>query len=159
MSDVTDLFPDPFVRSILRVLADAGFWNTASEIARELVGANPAAPLSVRQQEQICAKVIQQNILRPFEAWEKIMLLRQGKELKTSKEKFLQAVDADGFRRVLGSSFYKHHIEKISKIVDSLKSGPEPTPDPDDGPDDPPDAPTSKPLAPRPVKKIPGRLR
>ncbi|MEH2683226.1 hypothetical protein GFM11_27520 [Rhizobium leguminosarum bv. viciae] len=145
---------DPFAAAIARSLHSKGFVRTSATILEkigigylneEAEGGSPASrPYSPFEQRQVCADVIEQNVILPYAAWEACTLQLRGEELlpetwreERELEELLLVTAAAGGSRQLGSFSYRKPIEKLRATIDRLR-GMEP-PAPEGGP--PPSSP------------------
>ncbi len=124
--------PDPFIASLFSELATAGFYNTALEGVRRIGDGKNGKAFDVEEQEAIVADVIQHNIIFPYEAWRRIIDLRDKDEKEVSEEHFLMVLDDTGVELPLGSPDYGPFIARLRTIVKRLRSGP-PSSDPSPG--------------------------
>lgn len=115
---------DDFIISSLQELFDAGFIDTAREIARTIADGEVGRPYKTVQQESITADIIEHNIIRPFEAWQKIVKTHGPNDQGDKDEKFLIIVDQSGQQVSLGSHSYGPSIKALREFVRDLRFSP-----------------------------------
>lgn len=138
-------FPvDPFAAAIAQELHSRGFVRTAASILLAIadgstdnleIGQTRRAYTSFEQQ-QVCADLIEQNIILPYAAWEACVLQLGDEELipeTKADERVLEnrllvtTAAADGARR-LGSFSYRKPIENLLDTVNRLRGMEPPSP-------------------------------
>lgn len=145
MAFKVEKFSSEIARSLLRM----GFRKTSVKILEKIETGKPALPrtddglpdkqmesFSPWEQQQICADMIEQNIILRYALWEASALLISGQinvpgdpSHRERIDELIQILDNDGSRRLLGSFEYRAPIEGLVETVKRLR-GLEPPPPP-----------------------------
>ncbi|WEO64057.1 hypothetical protein [Rhizobium rhizogenes] len=139
------IFPiDPFAEAIARTLQAKGFVRTATIILLTIAdgyldgageGSETRRAYTSFEQQQVCADLIEQNIIFPYAAWEACALQLGEEELipdtwigERNLEKRLLVTTAAGGARQLGSFSYRKSIENLRDTVNRLRGMDPPAP-------------------------------
>ncbi|MBY5626363.1 hypothetical protein [Rhizobium leguminosarum] len=149
-------FPvDPFAIAISRTLQLKGFMRTGTTILQVIGDGYPRQAaegtdetrrtFTLFEQQQICADIIEQNIILPYAAWEACALQLGEEELMPESwiderqlEDHLQITTAAGGSRQLGSFAYRKPIEGLRDTISRLRGMDPPTPTGGRSPPSPP---------------------
>lgn len=138
-------FPiDPFAAAIARTLQAKGFVHTSTIILLTIAdgyvdgaeeGSETRRAYTSFEQQQVCADLIEQNIIFPYAAWEACALQLGEEELipdtwigERNLERRLLVTTAAGGARQLGSFSYRKSIENLRDTVNRLRGMDPPAP-------------------------------
>ncbi|TAW57487.1 hypothetical protein ELI17_14655 [Rhizobium ruizarguesonis] len=139
-----------FPEAITRTLRSKGFSKTSEEIVATIEAGRSSiitsdvgesfeqkTAYSPLEQQQICADLIEQNIILRYALWESSVLLVGGHDvvppefsIDSDIERLIQIVDDNGEVRQLGSFSYREVIDRLRDTVNRLRgmeSPPTPT--------------------------------